>query len=56
MAGKELVYAIASLVIGGALGYFWSTSRPQDSVEIVIGISILAIGLIYFSLHSMGKH
>jgi|GEM_PF-3085515 len=56
MAGKEIVYALASLIIGGVLGYFWHMSRPQDPIEMVAAISIVAIALIYFSLHSMGKH
>jgi len=56
MAGKEIVYALASIILGGVLGYFWSMSRPQDPIEMVAGISIVAVALIYFSLSSMGKH
>ncbi len=56
MAGKEIVYALAAIIIGGVLGYFWHMSRPQDPVEMVVGIAIVAIALVYFSLTSMGKH
>lgn len=56
MAGKEIIYALASIILGGVLGYFWSVSRPQDPIEMVAAIAIIAIALVYFSLNSMGKH
>ena len=56
MSGKQAVLAILSLIIGGGLGYFWQMSRPQDGIEIVVGVSLLAIVLVFFSLNSMGKH
>lgn len=56
MSGKQAIFALAAIIVGGVLGYFWQTSRPQDSIEIVAGVSIIAVGLVYFSLHSMSKH
>lgn len=56
MGSKEVIFAIASLVIGGGVGYFWSMTRPGDGIEMVAGISVIAIVLVYFSLHSMSKH
>ena len=56
MSGKQAILAFASIIIGAGLGYFWSMSRPQDPIEIVAGISVLAIVLVFFSLTSMGKH
>lgn len=56
MSGKQVVLVILSLIVGVGLGFFWSTSRPQDPIEIVAGLSVLAVALVYFSLHSMGKH
>ncbi len=56
MSGKQVVLALASIIIGGGLGYFWRMSRPQDPIEMVVGISILAILLAFYSLNSMGKN
>ncbi len=56
MGSKEAIFIIVSIIIGGGLGYFWNQTRPQDGIEIVAGLSILATGLLYFSLHSMSKH
>ncbi len=56
MSGKQAILALISLIFGVGLGYFWNMSRPQDPIEIVAGLSVLAIALVYFSLHSMGKH
>ena len=56
MAGKDAIFAILSVIIGAALGYLWSTTRPHDSIELVAGITIVAIVVIYFGLHGMGKH
>jgi uncharacterized membrane protein YfcA len=56
MSGKQAILALASIIIGAGLGYFWSMSRPQDPIEWVVGLSILAIALVFFSLTSMGKH
>ena len=55
MSGKQVVLALASIIIGGGLGYFWHMSRPDDAIEMIAGISILAIALVFFSLNSMGK-
>ena len=56
MSGKQVVLVLLSIIIGVGLGFFWNLSRPQDPIEIVAGLSVLAIALVYFSLHSMGKH
>ena len=56
MSAKKAVIAILSIIIGVGMGYFWHMSRPQDGIELVIGLSLLAIGLVFFSLNSMGKH
>ncbi|MBD3390098.1 hypothetical protein GF415_04085 [Candidatus Micrarchaeota archaeon] len=56
MSGKQALFALVAIIGGGVLGYFWQTSRPQDSIEIIVGVSVIAVGLIYFSLHSMSKH
>lgn len=56
MSGKDALLAIIAIIAGSGLGYFWSMNRPQDPIEVVAGISILAILLVFFSLHSMGKH
>ena len=55
MSGKKFALAVISIIVGAGLGYFWHMSRPQDGLEIVVGISILAIALLFFSLNSMGK-
>ena len=56
MSGKQALFAIVSVIIGGGLGYFWSYSRPGDSIEMVAGLSVIAIVLVFFSLNSMSKH
>jgi len=56
MSGKQALFALVSFIVGGGLGYFWSMSRPQDPIEWLVGISILAIVLVFFSLNSMSKH
>ncbi len=56
MSGKQALLAIISIIVGVGLGYFWSVTRSQDPIEIVIGVSVLAIVLVFFSLTSMGKH
>ena len=55
MSGKQALLAFISIVVGAGLGYFWTLSRPQDPIEWVAGISILAVILVFFSLNSMGK-
>ncbi len=54
--GKNAVLAILALAGGIGLGYFWTTSRPQDGLEIVAGVSIISVALLYFALLSIGKH
>ncbi|MBD3397628.1 hypothetical protein GF412_00655 [Candidatus Micrarchaeota archaeon] len=56
MSGKQAILAIIAIIVGAGLGYFWNLNRPEDPIEIVAGLSFLAIVLVYFSLHSMGKH
>jgi hypothetical protein len=53
---KDVVVAILAIAGGLGLGYFWTTNRPEDSIEIVAGITVAGIALIYFALISMGKH
>ncbi len=55
MSGKDVAIALLAILIGGGLGYFWHTMRPADGLEIVIGVSIIMIPLVYLSLSSMGK-
>jgi RsiW-degrading membrane proteinase PrsW (M82 family) len=56
MSGKQAILAIIAILVGSGLGYFWNVNRPQDPIEIVVGVSLLAILLVFFSLQSMGKH
>lgn len=55
MSGKDAALAILAIIIGGGLGWFWHYMRPADGLEIVIGVSIVMIPLVYLSLHGMGK-
>ena len=56
MAGKEILFAVVAIIVGSGLGYFWHISRPSDPIELVVGVGIVAIGLFYFALQSIGKH
>lgn len=53
---KDAVVVILALAGGVGLGFFWNSLRPADPIEIVAGISVLAVALVYFALISMGKH
>lgn len=53
---KSAVVVILAIAGGLGLGYFWSTLRPTDGLEIIAGVSVISVGLIYFALISIGKH
>lgn len=54
--GKDAVLAILAVILGAGLGYFWHITRPADGILILIGVSIVCIGLVYVSLRAMGSH
>lgn len=49
------VKLILSIVIGGALAYFWSTLRPEDSIEILAGVGAVGAIAAFTSFYFMGK-
>lgn len=55
MSGKDAAVAILSIIAGAGLGYFWHYMRPADGLEIVVGVSLVMIPVVYLCLHSMGK-
>ncbi|MEM4272270.1 MAG: hypothetical protein QXH30_01660 [Candidatus Bilamarchaeaceae archaeon] len=55
MSGKDAVLAILSVIIAIGLGWFWHYMRPADGWEIVAGVSIIMIPIVYLCLRSMGK-
>lgn len=46
---------ILAVLLGGAVAYFWSETRPGDDITIVIGIGIVSIAVLYVLLKSLGK-
>ncbi|MBN2121690.1 hypothetical protein JW721_01355 [Candidatus Micrarchaeota archaeon] len=53
---KDAAVVILSLAGGVGLGFLWNSMRPADPIELVAGVSVISVGLIYFALISMGKH
>lgn len=53
---KDAVVVILAIAGGVGLGFFWNSMRPADPLEIVAGVSVISVALIYFALISMGKH
>ena len=54
--GKDAVVAILAILLGAGLGYFWHITRPADGLLMIIGVSIVCIGLVFISLRAMGSH
>ncbi len=52
----EAARAIVAVVVGAAVAYFWSTTRPADDITIVIGVGIVSIVVLFVLLKSIGKN
>ena len=49
------VRVILAIVVGAGMAYFWSTLRPNESFEILLGVGIVAMLAAFTSLYFMGK-
>ena len=49
------VKLLISIVVGGGLAYFWSTLRPEDTIEVLAGVGVVTALAAFTSLYFMGK-
>ncbi len=50
-----VIRGIAAIVIGAGLAYFWSTLRPEDAFEILLGVGFVGALASFTTLYFMGK-
>ena len=51
----DAVRAIVAIAVGVGIGYFWSTTRPQDDISIVAGVGLVSFVILFFLLKQLGK-
>ncbi|MFA5049629.1 MAG: hypothetical protein WC501_01340 [Candidatus Micrarchaeia archaeon] len=51
----NVVKIIVSIGIGIGIAYFWSTLRPDDEFNILLGVGIIGAAASFVTLYFMGK-
>lgn len=51
----EVARALLAVIVGAAVAYFWSMTRPGDDITIVVGVGIVSIAVLFVLLKSIGK-
>lgn len=49
------VRLILAGIIGAGMAYFWSTFRPADTLEVLVGVGIVGALASFVVLYFMGK-
>ena len=51
----NVVKIIVSVGIGIGIAYFWSTLRPADEFNILLGVGVIGAAASFVTLYFMGK-
>ena len=51
----NVLKALIAIAIGVGLAYFWSTLRPDETIEILVGVGAVGAIAAFTSLYFMGK-